>query len=165
MTPYGVYLFARTYGLNADALGAVSLPGMSDHPRRLLYFQALEHFFRCHLLLNGKTPEEVRNYNHDFEKMLDDSKFFGLVIPKAVEAFIRLRSVARDYTRIRYDFRLDDPNDPTQRPPPMTQMQRAVRTLEKAVGRAIEASNPDCIVLDGNKFTMIAGSANFKAWS
>ncbi|OWK18574.1 hypothetical protein AJ88_06990 [Mesorhizobium amorphae CCBAU 01583] len=156
MTPFGVFLFAQTFRANADALAPVKdqiEARLSDHPRRLLYFQALEHFLRCFLLLCGKTPEEIRDYTHDFAKMLNDSKGSGLVVPKAVEGFIRLRSVKKDYTRIRYDFRLTDPEDPKHQPPPMPQLQRAVRVLENAVGRAIRATGVDVTIPGDLKLT------------
>ena len=149
MTPLGVFLFGQTFRVNADALAPLKdqIEGrLSDHPRRLLYFQALEHFLRCYLLLGGKTPEEIRAYNHDFAGMLDSSKSLGLVVPKAVEKFIQSRTLARDYTYIRYDHRLVDPEDPKRQPPPMPQLQRTVRVLENAVGRAIRVTGVDVTI-------------------
>lgn len=115
MTPYGVFRFAQTYRVNADALALAVAeigPQMSDHPRRFLYFQALENFLRSFLLLGGKTPEEVRDYNHNFAGMLDDSKALGLELPTEAEDCIRSRTLAKEYVRIRYDYKLDDENEP-----------------------------------------------------
>lgn len=160
MTPYGVFLFAQTYRANADGLALVAAkvgPRMSDHPRRFLYFQALEHYLRSFLWLKGKEPAEIRAYNHNFSGMLDDSKALGLVVPKAVGSFIQSRTVANDYTRIRYDHQLDDPEDPNQQPPPMAQLQRAVRVLENAVGRAIRATGIEVTIPGDLKLSLVAG--------
>ncbi|UVC13763.1 hypothetical protein [Mesorhizobium onobrychidis] len=152
-----MFIFAKTYRLNADVLVVPQIgPSLSDHPRRFLYFQALENYLRCFLLLQGKTPDEVRDYQHRFGKMLDESKRLGLVVPKAVEKFIHSRTLSSDYTRIRYDFKLDDPEDPTRQPPPMQQMQRAVRVLEQAVGRAVEAADPEFITMGDLKLFKIS---------
>jgi hypothetical protein len=60
LTAYGVFRLGQTYRMHADALASVVSqfgPQMSDHPRRLLYFQALENYLRSFQLLGGETPE------------------------------------------------------------------------------------------------------------
>lgn len=160
MTPYGVFRFAQTYRVNADALALAVAeigPQMSDHPRRFLYFQALENFLRSFLLLGGKTPEEVRDYNHNFAGMLDDSKALGLELPTEAEDCIRSRTLAKEYVRIRYDYKLDDENEPWVAAKTLEQLQRVVSALEKVVDQAIQASNPEFIMLGDIKLTKIAG--------
>ncbi|SJM29967.1 hypothetical protein [Mesorhizobium delmotii] len=157
MTPYGVFIFAKTYRLNADVLVVPQIgPSLSDHPRRFLYFQALENYLRCFLLLLGKTPDEVREYQHRFGKMLDESKRLGLVVPKAVEKFIHSRRLSNDYTRIRYDFKLDDPEDPTRQPPPCNKCSMRSGCSNRPVGRAVEAADPEFITMGDLKLFKIS---------
>lgn len=149
MTPFGAFLFAQTYRANADALEAVVVrirPRMSDHPRGLLYFQALENFLRSFLLLRGTSPARIRAYQHNFAAMLDESQGLGLLVPKAVERFIRSRTLANDYTRIRYDYQLDDPGARRRRPPSMEVVQAVVWQIEHAVGQAIQATGIDVLL-------------------
>ncbi|MER9588553.1 hypothetical protein NKI94_07065 [Mesorhizobium australicum] len=134
-------------------------------PRRLLYFQALENYLRSFQLLRGATPKEVRAHNHDFAERLDVCKAKGLKLPKEVEDYIRSPVRKKEYVRIRYDFRLDDQDTLDKMQRTMERLRGVVAEVEGTIGRAIEASNPDFIVLDGIKLTMIAGSATFKAWS
>ncbi|MER8437760.1 hypothetical protein NKH36_22055 [Mesorhizobium sp. M1312] len=111
VTPFGIYQMAQCYRANADALEAAAihiLTRFSDHPRRLLYFQALEHFLRSFLRLNSLDPGQIRDYQHKFAAMLDCGKGYGLRISDEAEAFIRSTTLRNAYVRIRYDFRLED---------------------------------------------------------
>lgn len=147
MTPFGVFLFAQTYRANADALSAVVVrPRMSDHPRRLLYFQALENLLRSFLLLRERSPAHVRDHRHNFAAMLDESQGLGLVVPKAVEKFVRSRTLANDYIRIRYDYQLEDPENPHRKPPSIEVVQEVVWRIELSIGQAIQATGIDVLL-------------------
>jgi hypothetical protein len=142
LTPYGIYLLAESYRAGGDVLNSAGNrhSRFSDHPTRLLYFQALENYLRSFLRLHGKKPEEIRRYMHNFAAMLDDSKSLGLRIRKKSEAFIRASGLRRDYVRIRYDYDLRDLENPVVQLPAMAQLVSAVSNLEKAVRLAIEAT-------------------------
>ncbi|MDX8540099.1 hypothetical protein RFM23_20990 [Mesorhizobium abyssinicae] len=151
MTPFGVFLFAQTYRANADALERVVAhirPRMSDHPRRLLYFQALENFLRSFLLLHGKSPAHIRDHRHNFSAMLNESQGLGLMVSADVEKFVRSRTLANDYTRIRYDYQLEDPSARRRMAPSMDVVQTAVRQIEQVVGQAIRSTGVEVSVVE-----------------
>lgn len=147
VTPFGVFLFAQTYRANADALALVFpqiRPSISDHPRRFLYFQALEHYLRSFLLLQGKTPANIRAYQHHFLDMLDEGRHLGLEMPSEVEDFIRSRTVANEYTQIRYDYKLDK-DGPRRTARTMERLRLVVWEIEKAVGLAIRKTGIEAV--------------------
>ena len=149
VTPFGVYLLAQCYRANADALEkAVQMhTRFSDHPRRLLYFQALEHFLRCFLLIDDrKTLEDIRSNNHNFAVLLDESKVHGLRVSKDTEKFIRSRTLANDYVHVRYDISLENlDGNKLVRPPTMNALEQTVWELEHAVGLAMLATGREVI--------------------
>ncbi|TIO79333.1 MAG: hypothetical protein E5X74_10040 [Mesorhizobium sp.] len=157
MTAYGVFRLAETYRLSADALAQIG-PQMSDHPRRLLYFQALENYLRSFQLLGGTTPEDVRDYNHNFAARLTACKALGLQLPKEVQDFIKSPKRPKEYVRIRYDYRLDNQGAPWQAERTMERLRAVVAEVEKAVDLAVQASNPEFIVLGDIKLTKISAS-------
>ncbi|RUX32600.1 hypothetical protein EOA13_00380 [Mesorhizobium sp. M7A.F.Ca.US.011.01.1.1] len=157
LTAYGVFRFAQTYRISADALAKIG-PQMSDHPRRLLYFQALENYLRCFQLLGGTTPEDVRDYNHHFADRLTACKALGLQLPKEVQDFIQSPKRSKEYVKIRYDYRLDSQAAPWQAERTMKRLRAVVAEVEKAVDLAVQASNPEFIMLGDIKLTKISAS-------
>lgn len=157
MTAYGVFLLAETYRISADALAQVG-PRMSDHPRRLLYFQALENYLRCFQLLGGTTPEDVRDFNHNFADRLTACKALGLQLSKEVQDFIQSPKRSKEYVRVRYDYKLDKQDAPWQAERTMERLRAVVAEVEKAVDLAVQASNPECIMLGNIKLTKISAS-------
>ncbi|MER8389433.1 hypothetical protein NKH14_28770 [Mesorhizobium sp. M1380] len=146
VTPYGIYLLAESYHASADFLNSARdwHFRFSDHPLRLLYFQALENYLRSFLRLGGKKPEEIRRYSHDFVAMLDDSTALGLSVRKDVEDFIRSSTKRGDYVQIRYHFVLREGED-RRKQPSIEALENAVSQLEKAVRMAIEATGIEII--------------------
>lgn len=132
---------AESYHASADFLKSASdwHFRFSDHPLRLLYFQALENYLRSFLRLGGKEPEEIRRYSHSFVAMLDDSAALGLAVGKDAEDFIRSSTKRGDYIQIRYHFVLREGED-RRKQPSIKILENAVSQLEKAVRLAIEAT-------------------------
>lgn len=148
MTPFGVFLFAQTYRAYADALVLVLAeirPRSSDHPRRFLYFQALENYLRSFLLLKRRTPAQIRTHQHRFADMLDECKDLGLKVPNKTAQLIRSRTVTNDYTRIRYDYQLDD-GPPGRAAQTLERLQMAVWEIEQAIGMAIQATGVPVLI-------------------
>ncbi|MBB6411903.1 hypothetical protein [Mesorhizobium sangaii] len=141
VSPYGIYLLAESYHVSADFLKSASdwHFRFSDHPLRLLYFQALGNYLRSFLRLGGRNPEEIRRYSHNFVAMLNDSTALGLSVGKDVEDFIRSSTKRGDYVQIRYHFVLREGQD-RRKQPSIKALENAVSQLEKAVRRAIEAT-------------------------
>lgn len=142
LTPYGIYLLAESYRAAGDMLNSLHdrHSRFSDHPRRLLYFQALENYLRSFLRLHGTEPEELRRYNHDFAAMLNDSKAIGMHLSKDAELLVRSSALRGDYVRIRYDYNLSDPSGRRRKQPSMKSLEKAVFELENTVRSAIEAT-------------------------
>ncbi|MER9313519.1 hypothetical protein NKI51_30395 [Mesorhizobium australicum] len=148
LTAYGIYLLAQSYHAAGDRLGEFQdrYSRFSDHPRRLLYFQALENYLRSFLRLHGKEPEEIKRYDHNFSVMLDDSRAFGLQIKNRTEKFIRESGDRRDYVRIRYDYNLRVLDESAlSSPPAMAQLTSAVTNLEVPVRMALVATGIDIV--------------------
>ncbi|RUW94412.1 hypothetical protein [Mesorhizobium sp. M7A.F.Ca.US.010.02.1.1] len=148
LTAYGIYLLAQSYHVAGDRLADFQdqYSRFSDHPRRLLYFQALENYLRSFLRLHGKEPEEIRRYDHNFSAMLDDSRIFGLHIKGRTEKFIRESGDRRDYVRVRYDYDLRVLDDPAlRRPPALAQLANAVINLELPVRMALAATGIEIV--------------------
>ncbi|MER9032428.1 hypothetical protein [Mesorhizobium sp. M0674] len=160
LTAYGVFRLGQTYRMHADALASVVSqfgPQMSDHPRRLLYFQALENYLRSFQLLGGETPEIVRDYGHDFAKRLKTCKALGLQLPQEVEDKI-CTDLAIEYVRVRYDYRLDDEIEPWASEETLEQLRSVVEELERSVGLAVQASNPEFIMFGNIKLFKLSAS-------
>lgn len=148
LTAYGIYLLAQSYQAGGDRLGKFEdeYSRFSDHPRRLLYFQAIENYLRSFLRLHGTEPEAIRRYDHDFSAMLDDSKSFGLRTKGRTEKFIRESGDRRDYVRVRYDYNLRVLDEPVLRSPPaMAQLTSAVTNLEVSVRLALVATGIEIV--------------------
>lgn len=149
LTAYGIYLLAQSYHAAGDKLREFQdqYSSFSDHPRRLLYFQALENYLRSFLRLHGKEPEEIRRYDHNFSAMLDDSRVFGLHIKGRTEKFIRESGDRRDYVRVRYDYDLRVLDDtPSRQQPALSQLTSAVINLEVPVRMALVATGIDIVL-------------------
>jgi hypothetical protein len=159
VTPFGMYMMAQCYRANADALEAAAvyvLTHFSDYPRRLLYYQALEHFLRSFLRLNSLDPGQIRAHQHDFAAMLDCGKGYGLRISEEAEAFIRSSTLRNDYVRIRYELHLeedlglddvhweDDPEDLERAS--MLSLKQVVFELEMAAGLALQAAGREVML-------------------
>ncbi|AMX99993.1 hypothetical protein AB0V79_17200 [Mesorhizobium ciceri] len=157
LTAYGVFRFAQTYRISADALAQIG-PQMSDHPRRLLYFQALENYLRSFQLLGGTTPEDVRDYNHNFADRLTACTALGLQLPKEVQEFIQSPKRSKEYVRIRYDYRVDKQGAPWRAERTLERLRAVVAEVERTVDLAVQASNPEFIMFGDIKLTKISAS-------
>ncbi|MBZ9742249.1 hypothetical protein [Mesorhizobium sp. CO1-1-4] len=140
VTPYGMYLMAQNYRATADALENIFvLPRTSNHPRRFLYYQAIEHFLRTFLRLNSQELEKIQGFGHRWGDMLDCCNSYGLVIPANVEKYIRLCALNNALVGIRYEYELDlDPGTGKKATRSTLPLEKTIYALELAVGEAIE---------------------------
>ncbi len=158
VTPVGIYMLGQSYRAHADALefapSHIRLH-FSDHPRRLLYFQALEHFLRGFLRLNRVDPVQIRAYQHNFTAMLDCGKSHGLRISGVAEEFIWSSTFRNDYVRIRYLFNIEedldadtdwdvDPEDLKRES--MSDLRQAVFEVEDFFAKEINATGREVIL-------------------
>jgi hypothetical protein len=115
---------------------------MSDHPRRFLYFQALEHYLRSFQLLRGEVPEKIRGYDHDFASRLKACKAEGLQLSEAAEEFIGSPVRSKEHVRMRYDYKLDHHGSPVVAQLTMEQLREAIMELEQAVDIVARGPSP-----------------------
>lgn len=106
VTAYGALAIAEEYKRAAELLGADAMQS-GRMPHRLLALHALERFLRAHLLHTGQTPEAIRDFRHDIEKMRVDCEAHGLRISKQSRHFITAVAAEGDYVRVRYDTGVD----------------------------------------------------------
>jgi hypothetical protein len=141
VTPSGMYVMAQNYRATADALeNVVVLPHLTDHPRRFLYYQALEHFLRAFLRLNSQDLEKIQDFRHNWGEMLDCCKSYGLRLSVKAEEFIRSSALNNDLVRIRYELVIEEDVTKGRKPRSTLPLQKTIYALELAVGEAIEAT-------------------------
>jgi hypothetical protein len=114
LTADGIFLLAESYRQAAEIVrNSEKRLRFSDGPIRLLYLQALEGYLRAFLRHVGKSPEDIRSYQHDFAKMLAECRVGGLRVSHISPGFIQSLTEDAVYVRVRYDFDLDGPLDPS----------------------------------------------------
>ncbi|MEI9403150.1 hypothetical protein [Mesorhizobium argentiipisi] len=137
LTWYGMYLMAQNYRATADALENVFvIPPGSGQPRRFLYYQALEHFLRIFLHLNGHGLASIQQLGHKWGDMLD--RCHGLELSPKVEKYIRASAENNALVSVRYAYDFHNIGKEERRSTLL--LEKAVFALERAVGEAIEAT-------------------------
>jgi hypothetical protein len=131
LTPYGIFLLADSYREAGQILSNSTRSGRSDNPIRLLYYQALEHYLRMFLRAGGKEPSEIREYQHDFEKMFKDCVANGLVIRQKTAKFLQETTNDSDYVRVRYERELTVPNGRFGRGQPRKNLTRLISATDE----------------------------------
>ncbi|MDX8532468.1 hypothetical protein RFM41_29360 [Mesorhizobium sp. VK25A] len=132
-------MMAQNYRATADALEDLFvIPPGSGHPRRFLYYQALEHFLRTFLHLNGHDLDSIERHRHRWGDMLD--LCHGLKLPPDIEKYIRKSADNNALVSVRYAYEFDtDPGTGRKATRSTLPLEKAVFALERAVGAAIEA--------------------------
>lgn len=145
LTPYGIFIHGQSFEEAADIVMVHYKNPSSDHPARLLYLHAIETFLRAYLRLQGFEPGEIRAYQHDLARMVDDAVARGLKLDKKSSAYIRGAGSERDYVRVRYDYDLRDlsgvwPPPAPARPKTMAALISAAGNVRIAVRDALRAT-------------------------
>jgi len=106
LTPHRLYLMAESYQTAGSRI--VADPdfedSVTDGPARLVFYQALELYLRCFLLLQGMQPAQLLALSTDLEALVDCATAAGMPISPTTAKFVRSVGRNKDYAKVRYDL-------------------------------------------------------------